>query len=154
MCPAYGLPQSGGITDHAVDDERGLGGERGDFLVARDAFVFELRFGFGDGDRDGVAVVDLDDVAEEIVSAGGQRKGEEQEGNEGFQTATRSHACPRCTTNMFNPASSGRFWGNFAWDFPRKERVGFGGLDGLARVRLGRATAHGGRLATESGALD
>jgi hypothetical protein len=36
------------VSDHAVDDERSLSGERGDLLVARDAFVFELRFGFGD----------------------------------------------------------------------------------------------------------
>ena len=44
-----GVRTVGRISDHAVDDERRLRGERGNFLVTRHAFVFELRFGFRDG---------------------------------------------------------------------------------------------------------
>ena len=44
-----GVRTVGRISDHAGNDERGFRGERGDFLIARNAFVFELRFGFGDG---------------------------------------------------------------------------------------------------------
>ena len=43
-----GVRTVGRISDHAGNDERGFRGERGNFLVTRYAFVFELRFGFGD----------------------------------------------------------------------------------------------------------
>lgn len=43
-----GVRTVGRVSDHAGDDERGVRRERGNFLVARDAFVLKLRFGFGD----------------------------------------------------------------------------------------------------------
>lgn len=43
-----GVRTVGRISDHARNDERRVRRERGNFLVARDAFVLKLRFGFGD----------------------------------------------------------------------------------------------------------
>src|SRR5437763_700169 len=65
----------------------------------------------GQGDRNRVAIVDRDDICEQIVGACGERDREEQEGNKGFQTAPRCRGWRCCTTNIFSGTCCRRCFG-------------------------------------------